>query len=126
MTPLLIRLLFIAILVFSVTPAVFVHAEDVTTPPSTLENPLGPGITLNELIVEVLQLVVTIGAIVVVLMLVYVGFMFVMARGEPGAISEARTALMWTIIGALILLGAQAIAIGIQETVTELSTPPAS
>lgn len=54
-------------------------------------------------------------------MLVYVGYLFVVARGNPGEIEAARKALLWTLIGALILLGAKAIAIGIQQTVQALS-----
>jgi heme/copper-type cytochrome/quinol oxidase subunit 2 len=64
---------------------------------------------------------VRIGTIVVILMLVYVGFLFVVARGSDTKLSEARQALLWTIVGALILLGAQAISLGIQATVTALS-----
>ncbi|MBI3572309.1 hypothetical protein HY091_02135 [Candidatus Kaiserbacteria bacterium] len=88
----------------------------------TLLNPLGSGASLPSLLTSILQLVVEIGSIVVILMLVYVGFKFVAARGEPGKITEARQMLLWTIVGALILLGAEAIAQGIQATVGALST----
>ena len=54
-------------------------------------------------------------------MYVFVGFKFVTARGEPGKITEARSALLWTVVGALILLGAEVIARGIQATVQALS-----
>jgi hypothetical protein len=54
-------------------------------------------------------------------MLIYVGFLFVTARGEPGKITAARQALLWTVVGALILLGAEAISAGIQATVKALS-----
>ncbi len=89
---------------------------------SVLQNPLGEGATLNSFILGVLDVVVLLGSFVIVFMLVYVGFLFVAARGEPGKIEEARTALMWTVIGALILLGAKAIAIGIEATVQALSS----
>ena len=88
----------------------------------TLINPLGTGATLNSLLVSILQLMVRIGSIIIVLMLVYVGYLFVIARGNPGEIGKAKEALLWTIIGALVLLGAQAIAMGIQATVQALST----
>ncbi len=90
-------------------------------PSVTLLNPLGEGTTLNSLLVDILKFVVRIGSIVVIFMLVYVGFKFVIARGNPTAIEEARNALLWTVIGALILLGAQSIALGIQATVKALS-----
>ncbi len=87
----------------------------------TLVNPLGSGTDLPTLIKDLLQFVVQIGAVVVVFMLVYIGFLFVTAQGNEAKISQARAALMWTIIGALILLGAEAIAAGIQATVSSLS-----
>jgi heme A synthase len=88
----------------------------------TLTNPLGSGATLNSFVNDILKFVVRIGAIIVIFMLVYVGFLFVVARGESSKITTARNALLWTIVGALILLGAQAIAIGIQATVQAIST----
>ena len=88
----------------------------------TLINPLGAGTDIQKLINQILAFVIRIGAIVVILMLVYVGFLFVTARGEPAKITAARQALLWTIVGALILLGAQVISLGIQATVQALST----
>jgi hypothetical protein len=89
----------------------------------TLMNPLGSGTTLNSFLLSILSIVTdVIGPIIVILMLVYVGFKFVTAQGEPGKITEARQMLMWTVVGALILLGAKAIAIGIKATVEALST----
>lgn len=89
---------------------------------TVLVNPLGPTTTdLPEFLNKILEFVVRIGAIVVTLSLIYVGYLFVMARGVPGKIEEARRALEYVIIGALILLGAQVIASGIQATVQALS-----
>ncbi len=97
--------------------------QDVQTPGGSgaLFNPLGSGATLPGLLASILAFVVRIGAIVVVFMLVYVGFLFVTARGKEADITQARQALLWTVVGALILLGAQAIAIAIQATVQALS-----
>lgn len=90
----------------------------------TLINPLGAGTSLPILLKDILQFVVQIGTVIIILMLVYVGFLFVTAQGNDSKISEARTALLWTVVGALILLGAQAISLGIQSTVQALSTGP--
>ncbi len=97
-----------------------------------LTNPLSVGgngcngspVSIPQFIKAILGFVVQIGSVIVVLMLVYIGFLFVSARGEPGAITKARQALLWTIVGALLLLGAQVIASGIQATVNALSTGP--
>lgn len=86
-----------------------------------LLNPLKAA-SLNDLVKQILEFVVRLGTVVIVLMIVYIGFLFVTAQGEPGKITEARNALMWTVIGALILLGAQAIASAIQATANALGS----
>jgi hypothetical protein len=86
----------------------------------TLQNPL----KFNDfptLLKAVLGAVVYIGAILLTLMLVWCGFLFVMARGNPEELSKARSTLMWTLIGGLILLGAQAISDVVQATAQSLS-----
>lgn len=84
-----------------------------------LINPLGTT-DLEALVLKILDFIIKIGAIVVIFMLVYVGFLFVTARGEPAKLTVARQALLWTIVGALILLGSKAISLAIQDTVKAL------
>jgi len=67
-----------------------------------------------------LEGVVKIGIPIVALAIIYCGFLFVQARGKPEAIKKAKDALIYTIIGAAILLGSWAIAQLISETVLEL------
>lgn len=86
-----------------------------------LLNPLRGSGNLESFLSSILDFVVRIGTIVVILMVVYVGYEFVTARGDMTKISKARTSLLWTVIGALILLGAKAIAIGIEATVQAIS-----
>ena len=92
----------------------------------TLLNPLGTSCNstntdcLGNFLINILDFVVRIGSIVVILMLVFVGYKFVTAQGNDSKIIEARGMLLWTVVGALILLGAKAIAIGIQATVQAL------
>lgn len=93
-----------------------------TNPSVTLMNPLQGGGNLQSFLLNILSFVIDIGGIFVVLMLVYVGYLFVVAQGNETKISAARSALLWTVIGALILLGSKAIALGIQATVTALSS----
>jgi hypothetical protein len=85
----------------------------------TLTNPLNAG-SIPELLAIVLKGIVQLGSIVLVLMLVWVGFLFVMAQGNEEEVRSARSALMWTVIGGLVLLGAQAISMLIQSTVNAL------
>lgn len=94
----------------------------------TLKNPLGTSCNsantdcLMNFLNKILAFVIKIGTVVVILMLVFVGYKFVAAQGAPGKIEEARTMLLWTVIGALVLLGAQAISSAIQATVTAISS----
>ena len=81
-----------------------------------LDNPLKSK-TLPELLTAVLGFVQTIGGIFVVLMLIWTGFKFVNAQGNSTELQAARKTLFWTVLGALVLLGATAISLGIQETV---------
>ena len=90
-----------------------------STTGQTLVNPLKVG-TLPELLKLVLEAVVYLGSIVLTLAIIWVGFKFVAAQGNPEKIKEARNALVWTLIGGLILLGAQAISLAIQSTVGSL------
>lgn len=85
-----------------------------------LVSPLNAGTDFSSFLLDILNFVIRIGTIVVILMLVYVGYEFVAARGNAEKISGARQMLLWTIIGALILLGSKAIAIGIQATVNAI------
>ena len=83
-------------------------------------NPLNTGTSLSALLADILQLVIRIGSVVVIFMLVVVGFLFVTAQGNQSQITKARNALMWTVVGALILLGSAALAQGICATVVSL------
>jgi hypothetical protein len=58
---------------------------------------------------------------IVVLMVVYTGFLFVQAQGNPEKINKARQSLLWTIIGGLIVLGSYALALMIESTVTSIT-----
>lgn len=88
--------------------------------PITLINPLKSGTSLSSFLTMILQFVIKLGTIAIILMLVYVGYLFVAAQGNPAKISAARQALLWTVVGGLILLGSQAIATAIQATVTAI------
>ncbi len=87
---------------------------------SGLHNPLKVN-SLQKLMTAILGFVVKIGTVVVVLMIVFVGFKFVTSKGKPDEIQKARMMLLWTIVGALIILGAQAISLGVAATVTSIS-----
>jgi len=88
-----------------------------------LINPLKGG-DLMSFLRGIIDLVIKIGTVVVILMLVYIGYLFATTSINPENKKDARTYLLWTLVGALILLGSQAIATGIEETVKALNVGP--
>lgn len=65
----------------------------------------------------ILGAIVKLATILLTLMLVYTGFLFVMAQGNEEKLTNAKNTLVWTVIGGLILLGATAIQAVITATV---------
>ena len=87
-----------------------------------INNPL-PGVsTVPDLIRTILNGLLTIGMPVVALAVIYCGFLFVFARGNSEKLTKAKEALLWTLVGAAVLLGAWAIAQMISATVTGLGS----
>ncbi len=86
---------------------------------TTLRNPLQYN-SLPALLTGILDVVITIATPILVLFIVYIGFKFVAAQGNPEKIKEARKFLLWALVGALIILGAKALAIAIQATVIQI------
>ena len=99
-----------------------VFAKDGCDPATsgTICNPLKGSSTIPEFIQKVLEGALKIGFPVIALAIIYCGFLFVEARGNPEKITKARNALMYTLLGAAILLGSWAIAKLISETVLAL------
>jgi len=85
-----------------------------------LVNPLSGVCSLSDFLKAILAGVVQIGTIILIMMLVYVGFLFVAARGNSEKLQSAKSALVWSVIGGLILLGATAIQLVIEGTVNSL------
>ncbi len=82
-------------------------------------DPLGD-ISLYDFLLLILNAVIFILFPIIVLMIVYTGFLFVAAQGNAAKLQEARRALIWTVIGALIVLGSKALALAIQATVKNI------
>lgn len=89
-------------------------------------NPLTKTATLTDFMTSILTAATQIGAIVVVVAIIYCGFLFVTAQGNEEKLSKAKTALTWTLIGAAILLGATALQLAISNTVGNLGLTSSS
>jgi hypothetical protein len=75
---------------------------------------------LAQMLIE--QLVIPIGGIFVTLAFIYAGFMYVMAQGDPGKLKTAHNALLFSAIGAALLLGSWVISNVIQNTINQLKS----
>ena len=85
-----------------------------------LDNPIKVN-NFSELVSKVISTAVLVIMPFVVVYFIYAGFLFVKAQGKPEDIAEAKTAMTYSIIGAFILLGAQAFAQIIGSTVTNIT-----
>ena len=83
------------------------------------ENPISFG-TIPEFIEALLIFLVTLGTIVLVAMVVYAGFMFITAQGQPEKLKTAKATFFWVIIGGALVLGAWALSLVVKETIEDL------
>ena len=91
--------------------------------PIKIDNPFNGGGDLQTIFKSIVDnILLPIGGVVAVLSFIWVGFMFVMAQGDPTKLTTARTALWYTAIGTLILLGASAILTVLGNTVDQLKS----
>jgi hypothetical protein len=91
----------------------------VTNNDGKITNPINAS-SIDVFIKTILQGVLKIGIPIIALAIIYCGFLFVAARGNSEKITKAKDALLYTLIGAAILLGAWAIAQLISTTVLNL------
>ncbi len=79
--------------------------------------------TLMDFVYAILNnIVMPIAAVFVVLWIIYAGFQFITAQGNEKKIGDAKQNLLWSLIGAGILLGSAAIAEVVKNTIDLLKT----
>jgi hypothetical protein len=88
---------------------------------SGFTNPLKGGSgSIDSLLNTVIDVVIFMLVPVIILMLVYSGFLFVQAQGNPAKISEAKKVFVWTLIGAFVILAARELKEVVVATVNSL------
>jgi len=90
-----------------------------TTITTKLENPIEAE-SFQELVEAVLEVAIAIGTPIAILAIIYCGFLFVKARGKPEDLKTAKSALIWTIVGVAVLLGAKLLSMVIKGTIEGL------
>jgi len=116
----LLKLLLTAFLV--ALPVISFAQTNSSQPTVKLDNPIGAP-SIQEFIRIFLEGILKIGMPIVALAVIYCGFLFVKAQGKPEAITKAKDALLYTLIGAAVLLGSWAIAKLVADTVISIGTP---
>lgn len=107
----IIRNIITSILAF--TPTLILAAPFLTPPLGTGAN----GSDLKTIFSNILDVAQTILIMVSTLYLIYAGFLFVIAKGNPEKIKKARDALFWGLIGTALVLCGEVLAYGIGDTV---------
>ncbi len=77
------------------------------TPTSHLQNPLTKVTSIGDLVKSGLQVFSYIAVLFAVMMLIVVGFQYIMARGNPEAVTKASMWLLYIVIGLAIVIGAR-------------------
>ena len=121
----ILKIILIAFLV--VTPVVSFGQTEVDIDPTDpckgkICNPLsGKGTdSIQGFIQVLLEGFLKVGIPIIALAIIYCGFLFVAARGNSEKLNKAKDAILYTLIGAAILLGSWAIARLLSETVISL------
>ncbi len=123
-----LRSVLIHLAVFSIVVLpVFVFALDTGTPTPNktikigITNPFKYGNDIYSVIVQLLNYVVMpIAGVLVFVYIIKAGFDFITAQGNPKAIEDAKSNLLWALIGAGVLLGAAGISKVVQNTIENL------
>ena len=66
--------------------------------------------TIEELLLVILNVFMVIATPIIILFIIYAGFLYVTAKGNAEQVKQATTALAYAVIGGVILLGSVAIA----------------
>jgi hypothetical protein len=103
--------------------ALSADSNSVTPTPIEIKliNPLKDINDLPSLITAILNnIIMPLAAVVVVIMIIYSGFKFITAQGNPGEIEKAKSGLLYVLIGTGVLLGAAGISAAIEGTLKSI------
>jgi hypothetical protein len=89
---------------------------NVNNGPITLVNPLKAQ-TISQFLIDLIDVLLVFALPLIVLFIMYAGFLYVTAQGNPGKITTAHTALLWAVVGGVIVLGAKLIVTVIDGTI---------
>ena len=88
-----------------------------------IQNPLRAN-SITEFFLQIIEILLIFAIPIIVLFIILAGFKFVTAQGNETTIGEAKRALLYAIIGGLLILGAFLILAVIQGTVASFQANP--
>ena len=109
-------IIFVSSLILQLMPMSLVFAQ-------TYSNPLRVTLNVNsvsDLMFSIVDFAFLLGTPLVVVFIIYGGFLFVTSRDNESQIARARFTILWTLVGASVLLAAKVIAAAIKSTVVSL------
>ena len=87
---------------------------------SGIANPLKSIDNIKDFVSKILEYVVKVGAYIAVFAFIYVGYLFVSARGSDSGLKTAKEAFLNTVIGVALLLGAKLVSTMIVDTIKNI------
>ena len=93
-----------------------------SVPVQTLNDPLGSNMTVSKIILTFMQIATYIAVLFGVILIVFVGFRYVLARGNPTEISKLHSWLLWIVVGLAVIIGARIIVSVIISTLQATGT----
>lgn len=87
-----------------------------------IQNPLGNETTIYDIANALLGILMVFAVPIILFFIVWAGFLYVTAGGDQAQITKATKALMYAVIGGVIVLGAQVLLAVITNTVNVMGT----
>ena len=78
---------------------------------------------LVSVIVAIADILLILAVPIIIIFIVYAGFLYVTAQGNPTKIQDANRALLYALIGGAIILGAKVISAIVANTVNSITVP---
>ncbi len=66
--------------------------------------------SIEEFILAVLNVFITVAIPIIVIMIIYSGFLYVTANGNESQVTKANTSMTYTVLGGILVIGAVALA----------------
>lgn len=117
---------FLALALFSLAHSSFANTEgEGANATAELVNPL-KATNIICFIEQIIDIILIFALPIIVLAIMYAGFLIVTAQGDVAKVSKGREAFTWAVVGGVLILGAKVIMIAIKGTVDAFMTDPIS